>query len=108
MADNKMFLLYLHDANDAHREAVQAIVKKHANGWAHHLPDLWIAGGHDHTYWADLVKPVLSLSDAGLLVLELPREKSKRMFAVRGKNPSRMLDWLWSTYYGRERPKKNK
>jgi hypothetical protein len=105
MADNPMFLIYVHDANDDQREAIQAIVKTHANGWSHHLPDLWIAGGQSHTYWADLIKPILALSGAGLVVLELPRDKAKRMFAVRGKNPPRMLDWLWSSYYGKERPK---
>lgn len=106
MPDNRMFLLYIHDATDDHREAVQAIVKEHANGWAHHLPDVWIAGGHDHTYWANLIKPVLALSDAGLLVVELPRDKGQRMFAARGKNPEKMLNWLWSTYHGKPRPSK--
>ncbi|HEU4462581.1 MAG TPA: hypothetical protein VFR75_08310 [Solirubrobacterales bacterium] len=101
-----MFLLYLHDASDEHREAVQEIVKTHATRWSHHLPDVWIAGGHDHKYWANLISPVLALSDAGLLVLKLPNEKGKRMFATRGNNPDRMLDWLWSTYHGKERPKK--
>lgn len=28
------------------------------------------------------------------------------MFATRGKNPDRMLDWLWSTYHGKPRPEK--
>jgi hypothetical protein len=106
MADNQMFLLYLHDATDEHREAVQEIVKAHANGWSHHLPDIWIAGGHSHKYWANLIAPVLALSDAGLLVLKLPKEKSERMFASRGNNPDRMLDWLWATYHGKERSKK--
>jgi hypothetical protein len=103
-AEKNMFLLYLHDASDEHREAVQQIVKTHADGWAHHLPDLWLAEGHDHKYWGDLIAPVLALSEAGLLVFELPRERDHRMFATRGKNPNHMLDWLWSTYYGKPRP----
>lgn len=104
MADTKMFLLYLHDAEDRHREAVQQIVKAHAQGWAHHLPDIWIAGGHNHAYWGDLVAPVLALSNAGLVVLELPQQKSQRMFALRGQNPKAFGDWLWATYFGQPRP----
>lgn len=101
---HEMFLLYLHDGTDSHREAVQQIVKTHAAHWAHHLPDVWIVAGHDHKYWANLIHPVLALSNAGLVVLELPRAKDERMFALRGNNPNRMIDWLWETYYGEPRP----
>lgn len=104
MSDSPMFLLYLHDATNAHREAVQQIAKAHTKTWWHHLPDLWIVGGHTHSYWADLIKPVLALSKAGVVVLELPREKDARMFAFRGTNPAGMGDWLWSTYYGHPKP----
>lgn len=102
-----MFLIYLHDGTDAHREAVQQIVKAHAARWAHHLPDIWIASGHDHVYWGDLINPVLALSNAGLIIFELPKEKADRMFALRGHNSERMSDWLWETYYGEPRPGKN-
>lgn len=101
MTSAPMSVLFLHDATDAHREAVQQIVKAHASCWWHHFPDLWIAGGHSHLYWADLIEPVLALSRAGLIVLELPRDSSQRMFATRGANPAGMAEWLWEIYYGR-------
>jgi hypothetical protein len=35
-----MFAIALNNATDAHREAVQAIVKAHADGWWHNITDL--------------------------------------------------------------------
>jgi len=105
MALKKAFVVALGNASDAQRQAVQAIVKTHADGWWHNLPDVWIAGGHTHTYWADLIHPVLALSSARLTVLELPRSLDHRMFATRGSFPATSGDWLWKTYYGRDKPK---
>jgi hypothetical protein len=104
MTANTAFVIALGNASDAQREAVQAIVKAHADDWWHNLPDVWIVGGQSHTYWGDLIKPVLALSQARVLVLELPRDKNQRMFATRGKLPGDALDWLWKTYFGRDRP----
>jgi hypothetical protein len=100
------YVISLGTGTDDHRNAVQAIIKRHAVNWWHYLPDLWIVIGHDHTYWADLVKPVLALSGARLLVLELPRDKDARMFAYRGEFPAKSGEWLWNTYHGRPKPNK--
>ena len=104
MALSKPFVLLLGYATDTQREQVQTLVKEHANGWWHHVPDAWIVGGHDHKFWANTVGPILSGTAARLLVLELPHETSQRMFAQRGRASRSSLDWLWKTYYGRPRP----
>jgi len=100
----RQFLIALGYASDAERAAVQAIVKAHANGWWHNLPDVWIAGGHEHAYWADLIKPVLGASNAQVVVLELPRDQAYRMFALRGPHPASSARWLWNSYHGKPRP----
>jgi hypothetical protein len=79
-----MYLIVTSQANDSQRNAVQAIVKEHANGWWHQLPDICIVGGHDHVYWRDLIKPVLLLSNASVIVFQLPDEKKHRMWAAAG------------------------
>lgn len=100
------FVIALGQVTDDHRNAVHEIVKTHAVNWWHHLPDVWIAIGHTHKYWGDLIKPVLALSDARVLVIKLPEDQSARMFAYRGRFPEAAQDWLWESYYGRERPGK--
>lgn len=100
-----MFLLAIGPSSDDQRNAVQSIVRAHANGWWHHLPDVWIVGGHDHTYWGNLIKPVLAMSGTKLLVLELPRTVEMRMFAVRGPVPEAGKEWLWETYYEQPMPR---
>jgi hypothetical protein len=104
MALMPAYTLALGGASDSQREAVQALVKAHANGWWHNLPDVWIVGGHNHKYWADLIHPVLASSTARLLVLELPRDPSTRTFAYRGPFPRTTRDWLWKTYLDRVSP----
>src|SRR4051812_33387056 len=104
MALHRGFTLALGNATDAQREAVQAIVKAHANGWWHNLPDVWIVGGQTHKYWADLISTVLAGSPAQLLVLKLPRSEAERMFAHRGPLPKVSSDWLWKQYYGQDPP----
>jgi hypothetical protein len=98
------FLLYVANGTDDHREAVQAIVKEHAQKWWHYFPDVWIVVGHSHKYWGDLVKPVLALSDAGFLALELPRDQAQRHWATRGKVPPGANKWLWESYFGQPMP----
>lgn len=96
----RFFMLALSEASDAHREAVHAIVRAHSGRWWHAFPDLWIAQGHNHVYWADLVKPVLALSPAALVVLELPRNASARHFSIRGGSaPELKARWLFSEYW---------
>jgi hypothetical protein len=104
----RAYLLHLANGTDAHREAVQAIVKEHASSWWHHYPDIWIVNGHDHKYWGDLVKPVLALSNAGFLTLELPRDKSQRHWATRGQVPPGANKWLWESYFGQPQPSSKK
>lgn len=104
MAVAPAYVVALGNATDAQRQAVQAIVKAHANGWWHNLPDVWIVGGQTHSYWADLIKPVLATSAARVMVLELPRSLDHRMFATRGPLPPSSSTWLWKSYYGRDKP----
>lgn len=99
------YILYVGNGSDDHREAVQAIVKEHAIAWWHYYPDIWIVTGHSHTYWADLVKPVLALSNAGFLTLELPRDQSQRHWSMRGTIPPGATKWLWESYFGKPDPK---
>jgi len=104
MAISKAFVILLGYASDEQRERVQALVKEHANGWWHHMPDAWIAGGNDHKFWGNTMAPVVAGTSARVLVLRLPDEESERMFAQRGTVPRGSLDWLWKTYHGRPRP----
>lgn len=104
MTLTKAYIVSIGYATDAQRNTVQAAIKANANGWWHHLPDTWIVGGHDHTFWADLVEPLLAGTRARLLVLELPRDANARMFAVRGGLNSNARKWLWETYYGKPYP----
>jgi hypothetical protein len=105
MTLTKAFIISIGYATDAQRNAVQAKVKANAQGWWHHLPDLWIVGGHDHTYWAELIKPDVTGTTARLLVLELPASgENNRMFAVRGQFNKNARKWLWETYYGKPYP----
>lgn len=66
------FLIALNKATDENREAVQAIVKVHADGWWHNFTDIWIVGGHSASYWRDLIAPTLMNSTAEVLVMALP------------------------------------
>ncbi len=89
---------------DGQRETVSELVEEHAKGWWHFLPDVWIVGGYDHKYWGELLRPVVEPASANLLVLELPREKDARMFAVRGSYATTADNWLWEFYHGRPIP----
>jgi hypothetical protein len=100
----KAYIVAIGYATDAQRNAVQAALKANANGWWHHLPDTWIVGGRDHKYWADLVQPIVVGTKARVLVLELPRSESDRMFAARGDLNRNGQKWLWETYYGKPYP----
>lgn len=91
-----MFIVVLDQATDDHREAVQAIVKAHANGWWHNFTDVWIVGGHEVTYWRDLIKPTLALSPARVLVMGLP-DMGQRAWATAGL-PQPMFKWLREAY----------
>lgn len=102
MSSERMHVIALNQATDAHREAVQAIVKVHATGgWWHNFADLWIVGGRDVIYWRDLIKPTLALSPAQVLVMRLPDDNA-RGWATAGV-PEPKFRWLRAVYAKRLR-----
>jgi hypothetical protein len=99
MSSFDMHAITLDQATDAHREAVQAIVKAHSQAWWHHFADLWIVQGHDPTYWRDLIQPTLMNSTARLLVFTLPSVSGRGWAGASiSMNVSK---WLFDTYSGR-------
>jgi len=101
MADTNMHIIVLQGGAPAHREAVQAIVKVHGEGWWHNLPDVWVVGGKTVTYWRDLITPTLRLSSATVLVLRLPDKGGPRNWAAGGKAAnSKNMNWLRTSYSG--------
>jgi hypothetical protein len=101
-AINPALLIALSAANNAQRNAVQAIVKAHSESWWHERPDLWIVEGHDPVYWRDLIKPVLGLSPATVSVLTLP-SPGLRGWAM-SNLPRAQSKWLFETYAGKPQP----
>ncbi len=108
MSVSPAFVIMLGNITAPQRNAAHELIKKDANGWWHHLPDVWIVGGHGHKHWADLLAPIINGTPGKLVVLELPRDHAERMFAqrnggqwVKAEESSR---WLWETYYGRPKP----
>jgi hypothetical protein len=98
-----VFLIALSETNDAQRNAVQAIVKAHATEWWHEVPDVWVAQGHTHHYWRDLIAPVLLLSPAIVAVFQLPAHASERMWAF-NTMPRERSQWLFEKYTGVDPP----
>jgi hypothetical protein len=91
-----MYLIALSQANDSQRDAIQAIVKAHADAWWHELPDIWVAGGQDAAYWTSLIKPVLLLSSAAVIVFKLPPKTERAVSWTRLSHEQ--TTWLWETY----------
>jgi hypothetical protein len=99
-----MFLIALSKGTNFQRNLIHENVKANAKGWWHYLPDVWIAGGHDHEYWGQLLRPILAGSRSTVLVVGLPQEQSMRSFAIRGESTEKTKQWLWKTFLGRTMP----
>ena len=103
----EMFLIATSEANDPQHNAVQAIVKAHARGWWHRVPDVWVVNGHDAAYWRDLIRPVLLLSKAKVVVFQLPPQGGPRNWAIAGL-PTGAANWLFTSYTHIEIPDNQK
>jgi hypothetical protein len=98
MKPDLMCIIVLEKRSIAIREAVQAIVRKHANGWWHHFPDVWIAGGHTPIFWRDRIQPIAQGQNNGVLILLLPSEDGDRRWAYFGPEAEERLSWVRQNY----------
>lgn len=87
-----LFVIILDQANDAEREAMQGIVKKHAEGWWHRFEDVWFVGGKTAAEWRDLAKPAIKAGPSAILVMRLPDKP--RAWSYYGPQAKERLKWL--------------
>src|SRR4051794_38072363 len=94
--DERAFMILLDQGTDAHRNAIQAIVKAHTDEWWHQFADAWVVLGHDMVYWRDLITPVLGLSNASVLVFALPPRRGRGWAGARVAESN--VAWLRRPY----------
>ena len=83
------------------REIVQNTVKEYANGWWHHMPNVWIANGQSPRFWMDRLSSVNAGTNITLLVLSLPVDVDMRGWALVGPSSEHSANWFFSNYTGR-------
>jgi len=80
------------------REAVQTLIKKHASGWWHRFPDLWLASGHPPQFWRDEIRPLVAGTGRGVFVFLLPAAEADRAWAYFGPKAEERGKWLHDYY----------
>jgi hypothetical protein len=98
MIDNPHLIL-VDEATPDQLNSVHLKIKKAANGWWHHLPSAWIAGGDlSAGQWMDLLKDSISDGSASLVILALPNLAQDRDWAFFGGDSKKRAGWLHKTY----------
>jgi len=103
------FIIVFDELSDERREVAHALIKEKSSGWWHNMPNVWIAGGHNASYWRDELKPIVAGTSATILVMRLPSELPQRHWAFFGPKAEEKTLWLKETYSGRpeEAPQPN-
>jgi hypothetical protein len=94
VSDKRWYLLILDRANDLEREAIQEIVRVHADEWWHELADVWVIRGHPPAYWIKLMKPIIPRGKSGILLLPLPEDVAEGELSYFGPGYQEKLAWL--------------
>jgi hypothetical protein len=89
-------VIVLGDVTDSEREDIDSIIREHAIGCWHELTNVWIAGGHSHSFWLETIEPILSGGGSEFLALALP--KSGRGFSGYMVDVDQKLRWLHQNY----------
>ena len=84
------YVIILDRGSRDQREAVQAIVKQHANEiWWHWFADTWLVEGYTAGFWRDAIRPVITPGSASVLVIELGED-----WAYYGPKAAERMKWL--------------
>ncbi len=97
MPGTQFFAVVLDRGSPEEREAIQAVVKEHANGWWHRFESFWVVGGHTASWWRDQLRPSIAAGPSTLLVMKLPADES-RAWAAFGPNMEERFRWMHGTY----------
>ena len=71
------YLISIDRASLFELDQVQDLIKNNAGDLWHRHETVWIVGGGETSKWRDLIKPVLRSRRSSVLVLQLPKEKSR-------------------------------
>jgi len=94
------YVIILDEPSPAVREAVQKVVKEHANGWWHRLPNVWMVGGHSAAFWRDQISPLLPNPGAtSVLVLRLAPNSESAKWSYWGPNAADRMAWLHRNFH---------
>lgn len=97
-------ILLVDGATPLQLTAIQALVTQHANGWWHHMTNVWIVGSTESaTFWRDLIRPIVATQIGetvvpSVLVLDLPPAEMTRDWAYFGPSQQNQIGWLLSNY----------
>ena len=86
-----LFILVANELSDEQREKIQDVVKANADGWWHHMPNVWLLSGKTATAWRDLVKDIVAPGPAGILVFKVDTVFSG---GWSGYTQKKMYPWL--------------
>lgn len=103
---NEFFAISVDRATPDQLNRINELVKLHSPGWWHHHAAFWIVNGKDPRYWRDLVKTILSGTQARVLVLRLPSSENGRWWASYGEPTEQKSGWLKKYYSKRDLKKK--
>jgi hypothetical protein len=96
-------LIVIDRAQASQLNAIHTFIAANANGWWHHMSNVWLVGSDKSTeWWREQIRPfLLPLPGAptpGVLVLALPPGELFREWAYFGPNDSDQIGWLHDNY----------